>query len=95
MESVSSITPPPPPPTPQKQTLIVNARLNVAPGAPLHRLHVSNGRISLIEVDSGDAFDGSEYATVIDADGATVFPGLQGSVSVFPLSSSKLLTVMF
>lgn len=79
MESVSSITTPPPS---QKQTLIVNARLNVAPGAPLHRLQVSNGRISSIEVDSGDAFDGSEYATVIDADGATVFPGMQGSVSL-------------
>lgn len=77
MESVSSPT------TPQKQTLIVNVRLNVAPDAPLHRVLVSNGRISSIEVDNGDHLDGSEFATVIDADGATLFPGMQGNDSLF------------
>lgn len=72
-----------------KRTLIRNARLTLDEQARLHRIEITNGCISAVvtqeEVEETDGMGGDddvvemeEFEVVIDAKGATVFPGMHG-----------------
>lgn len=62
------------------RVLIKNTRLEPREDAGLHTVHIVDGRISEIDVENSAANE-IEYQTVVDAKGATLFPGLQGKIA--------------